>query len=113
MHDPFGGADATGLSPHHGADQPLGREQRHLRVVGDPPCPSVMRRQILQTIRKAGTDPLEAPELDLGPERIAHGAAEQAGADPRHSIHVVSFLCAEGTMDQGHSLAGLCRDFPG
>lgn len=52
MHDAFGCADAARLCPHHGTDQPLCGEQRHLRVASDPPCPSVMRRQLLRTPEK-------------------------------------------------------------
>lgn len=58
--------------------------------------------------REARPDLLKVPEVDLGPERVAHGAADQAGGIFITSSMFVSFLCFETGMDQGHSRAKIC-----
>jgi len=75
------------LRTHPRADQPLGGEQRHLRVVGDRPDGSVGLGEVADPLgSEALADALERVELDRRAERIADGAAEQAAVDPRAQV---------------------------
>jgi hypothetical protein len=70
-------ADALGRGADEAADQPVHREQRHLRVVGDRTENAVGFLEISDAAEAEG-DVGAFRELDRRPERIAAGAPEQA-----------------------------------
>ena len=69
------------------ADEPFGGEQRHLRVVGDSPAPTV---DLVELDDPAGAvaraDFGQRQELDRGPECVADRSAEQASAEPSREL---------------------------
>jgi hypothetical protein len=81
--------DAAVGEAHARADRALGREQRHLRVVGDRAAVAAVGGQVARHAPRpeAGADLLERPELDRRAERVADGAGQQAAADPVAGRH--------------------------
>src|SRR5690606_29744357 len=73
--------DATVLHPVQGEQQALGREERHLRVVGEGAAAAVGAVEVSDALRAVtGADLGEGRKLDGRAERVADGAAEEAAA---------------------------------
>jgi hypothetical protein len=69
-------------------EQALGREQRHLRVVGDRRLVSVVGHEVPNALRaELLLDLRPAHELDASPEGVTDGAPDQAAEHPVISIN--------------------------
>src|SRR5262249_9106917 len=75
-------ASALVTPPRDGAQQPFGREERHLRVVGDCPTPAVSGVVVCDSGRSIlGVNPMDAVELDRRAQRITYSAPQQTARE--------------------------------
>ena len=82
MHDHLRRLVDPASMPAHGLQQPLGREHRHLRVIGDRASAAIGDVEARDALLSVAPADLRATqELDGRAERIADGAAEEAAAE--------------------------------
>lgn len=94
-------------APWHGSTSLRG--QRHLRVVSDPPCPSVMRRQLLET-PKSASGSAQGSRSRSQPRARRPWRRRSGRRDLHHIIHV-RFLpvCRDRNGPRSQSCEDLCR----
>jgi hypothetical protein len=75
-------ANAFVTPPRNGAQQPFGREERHLRVVGDRPAPAISDIIVCDPRRSVFVaDQINAVELNRRAQRVANRATQQTAGE--------------------------------